>query len=368
MYEREPIWFPLIARSASPTGLRVRLHAQVGFLDLFGREELATRALLDHDPRLEHVAAVRDLERFMRVLLDQQDRGALRVDLADDREDRLDEDRRQTERGLVQQQHLRSRHQRAAHRKHLLLAAGEGARDLVPALLQPRKKREHALHIGRYAGFVVARVGTHDQVVENAHPREQSPALGRLPDPELDDSRGPCAGDVLAVERDLPRVRMHQARDGAQRGGLAGAVGPDEGDDLALLDLDRHPAQGLDAPVEGVDAFQLEQGHQADLPRYASITRTSLRTSSGGPSAIFSPWSRTTIRSEIPITTFISCSIRKTVMPRARIFLTSCISSTFSWGVNPPAGPSSRRSFGSVASARAISSRRCCPYGRLRAY
>src|SRR6266550_3414061 len=139
MYEREPIWFPLIARSASPTGLRVRLHAQVGFLDLFGCEELATRALLDHNPRLEHVAAMRDLERFMRVLLDQQDRGALRVDLADDGEDRLDEDRRESEGGLVEQHDFGLGHERTAHREHLLLAAGKGARDLRAALLEPRK-------------------------------------------------------------------------------------------------------------------------------------------------------------------------------------------------------------------------------------
>src|SRR5713101_5644978 len=82
------------------------------------------------------------------------------------------------------------------------------------------------------------------------------------------------------------------------------------------------------------------------------MTRRSLRTSLGGPSAIFSPWSSTTIRSEMPMTTFMSCSIRKTVIPRARIFLTSCISSTFSWGVNPAAGSSSSRSLGSVARAR----------------
>src|SRR5581483_2143285 len=45
---------------------------------------------------LEDVAAVGDLERHQRVLLDEQDRGALLVDLDHDLEDLLDEDRRQT--------------------------------------------------------------------------------------------------------------------------------------------------------------------------------------------------------------------------------------------------------------------------------
>src|SRR6266571_274039 len=39
------------------------------------------------------------------------------------------------------------------------------------------------------------------------------------------------------------------------------------------------------------------------------------------------------MRSEIPITTFMSCSIKRTVTPSARTFSTSAISSTFSCGV-----------------------------------
>src|SRR5204863_7466099 len=49
----------------------------------------------DDAPRLEHVAAVRRVERHQRVLLDEQDRRPLLVDLLDDVEDSLDEDRRE---------------------------------------------------------------------------------------------------------------------------------------------------------------------------------------------------------------------------------------------------------------------------------
>ena len=48
------------------------------------------------------------------------------------------------ERRLVQQQDLRIGHQRAADRQHLLLAAGQGARDLAEPLPQPREQLEHA--------------------------------------------------------------------------------------------------------------------------------------------------------------------------------------------------------------------------------
>ena len=52
----------------------------------------------------------------------------------------LDDPRREAERGLVEQQHARAGHQRAADREHLLLAAGEQAGALGPALAQDREQ------------------------------------------------------------------------------------------------------------------------------------------------------------------------------------------------------------------------------------
>src|SRR5205085_174319 len=183
------------------------------------------------------------------------------------------------------------------------------------------------------------------------------------------------ARDVLAGEGDAAGRRMHEARDGAQRGRLARAVAADERDDLGCPDGEGDAVQRLHPTVEGVDAAELEDGlggdrgrHQCCFPRYASITRASVRTCSGVPEAIISPWSSTTMRLLMPITTFMSCSIRNTVTPDSRILPTRRMSSTFSCGVKPAAGSSSRSRRGWVARARAISRRRWPPYGRLRAY
>ena len=46
---------------------------------------------------------------------------------------------------------------------------------------------------------------------------------------------------------------MEQAGDGVQRGGLAGAVGADEGDDLPLIDLEGDALDGVDGAVIDVD-------------------------------------------------------------------------------------------------------------------
>src|SRR5690606_17335053 len=71
------------------------------------------------------------------------------------------------------------------------------------------------------------------------------------------------------------------------------------------------------------------------------------------------------MRSEMPITSFMSCSISTTVMPRSFSLRMSSSSSAVSLVFMPAAGSSSRSSVGSAAKARAISSRRCAPYGKF---
>ena len=68
------------------------------------------------------------------------------------------------------------------------------------------------------------------------------------------------------------------------------------------------------------------------------------------------------MRSQIPITSFIWCSISRMVSRNSRrIHWMKSISWSISFGFMPAAGSSSRSSSGPMASARAISSRRCMP-------
>src|SRR5439155_9831378 len=241
--------------------------------------------------------------------------------------------------------------------------------------LETREKGEDALHVLLDAELVATRERAHPQVVHDLHAREEAAALRRLADAHADEEMRGGPRDVPLRERDRAARGVHEARDGAQRRGLAGAVAADERDDLRWADRERHGVERLHPSVERVDTAEREQRpggrrrrHQCCFPRYASMTRALARTSSGVPCAIISPWSWTTMRLLIPMTTFMSCSMRNTVTPDSRILPTKRMSSTFSCGVKPAAGSSSRSSRGLVASARAISSRRCPPYGRLRAY
>src|SRR6266851_4855691 len=121
---------------------------EIGGAHLAVGEELAPGAGERDLPGLHDIAAMGEPQGMVRVLLDQEHRDLLLlVDLADHFEDLLDDERREAERGLVEQQEARPTHQRAADRQHLLLAAGERAAALALAPLEDGKEREDAAQI-----------------------------------------------------------------------------------------------------------------------------------------------------------------------------------------------------------------------------
>ena len=75
------------------------------------------------------------------------------------------------------------------------------------------------------------------------------------------------AGDVLAGKLDGAALDAHQTADGAQRRGLARAVGADEGDDLALLDGEGDALEGLDAAVADFQIRYFQQAHSSSTPQ-----------------------------------------------------------------------------------------------------
>ena len=61
----------------------------------------------------------------------------------------------------------------------------------------------------------------------------------------------------LAHELDMAGLTVEQAGNGVQSGGLAGAVGTDQRDDLALVDLEGNALNSVDAAVIDVDIVNL---------------------------------------------------------------------------------------------------------------
>src|SRR5262249_38151256 len=149
------------------------------------------------------------------------------------------------------------------------------------------------------------------EILDGAERGEDSPVRRHVGDAPAGDQVGGQPRDVRILIYDLAGAGRDQAQDALEHRGLAGAVAPEEGQDLAALDLQRHALQHVDEAVVGVDALEA-QDHRRD-PRYARCTSRFSRTSSGVPSAISSPNAITEIRSEIDITIRILCSMSRIV-------------------------------------------------------
>ena len=75
----------------------------------------------------------------------------------------------------------------------------------------------------------------------------------------------PAANIQAAIEH-APARRFEHTGDGLDERGLAGAVRADNGDDRALLDLERDAVERLGVAVKDVEVLDLED-HSASSPR-----------------------------------------------------------------------------------------------------
>ena len=184
------------------------------------------------------------------------------ADVGDDAEHLLHDQRREPERGLVEQQQARPRHQPARHGHHLQLPAGEGPAERVDQAAQIGEMRQHLLELRVRA------------TARDRRPRLEAPSrmFSRTVRPgKMRRPSGTCEMPARTIapgfwpriglpsKRDAARDVREQAGDGAQRRRLAGAVGAEQGDDLALLHRDVEPVQHLAGIVAGVQAFDREQ-------------------------------------------------------------------------------------------------------------
>jgi len=192
------------------------------------------------------------------VLLDEEDREALAVQPADQREHLVHEQRREAERGLVEDEQPRLGHQPAADREHLLLAAGERSRALGGALLEAREDGEHALEALR-AARTAAPIAAELEVLEHREIREDAAPFGHLDQAGRHDVRIASAGDVRALEADRAAEGGVQAAHRVVQGRLAGAVRAEHRDDLAGVDAHADAAQHFDSSITSAKAVDLEK-------------------------------------------------------------------------------------------------------------
>ena len=159
--------------------------------------------------------------------------------------------------GFIQHQELGAAHQRPSHGQHLLFAAGQRARHLLPPLLQAGELRVDLLQVRRI-GFAALGVGAHLQVFLGGHLQKDPPSLRHQGQAAGDHLVGRNLAQILPQEGDGAGFAPQQSGDGVQGGGFARAVGADQRDDLPLGHLEGHALDGVDAAVVDIDVVDFQ--------------------------------------------------------------------------------------------------------------
>ena len=159
---------------------------------------------------------------------------------------------------LVQQQHLRSVHQRSGNGHALALAA----RHLADPPLFEALQLHGAQRLGQ--PLHCQSVG---HVVIDIHQREQRVALKHCVDCPL---VGRQRGDLLSVDGDMSAVCLLKPRDHPQRGGLTAAGGPQQRQELPLMNLHVHALDHLHVVKALAQARDLDDilSHTRSPPLY----------------------------------------------------------------------------------------------------
>ena len=154
------------------------------------------------------IMAVGNLREVGDVLVDHQNRLALRLEHRQAIPDFVADQRREAFGGFVEDQQPRIGHQRAADRQHLLLAAGQRAAHIAAALGEPRKQRVDLFERPRIDGAEPV-AGGGDQILAHGQIGKYLATLGHEADAQLRNPERRKLADFA-----LPAKRIAPARAG----------------------------------------------------------------------------------------------------------------------------------------------------------
>ena len=117
---------------------------------------------------------------------------------------------------------------------------------------EPREELEDAVLVPVLAGAGAPAQAAQHQVLGNAHAGEQAAPLGHVADAEAGDLRRAQADKVAPAVLDGPAGRRRGADDALEQRRFAGPVAAQQGDDLPLVQVERHVADDVALAVEHV--------------------------------------------------------------------------------------------------------------------
>ncbi len=192
-------------------------------------------------------------------MIDDHERPAALVELADPRHELVAQPRVHARERLVEEQHRGLQHQAAPELQELLLPAREVS---GMELLEVGQTEEVQVAAGAARDLVPpgvrARQARHEHVLEHGHAAEELRQLERPGHAHAGvDVRRPAAHPPAAHQH-LAAVGLEVSRQEVDERGLAGAIRPDQPDEVALGDDEVHRVVGDDA------AEPLDQPHAPD--------------------------------------------------------------------------------------------------------
>jgi hypothetical protein len=219
------------------------------------------RHRLDRLAAPQHGDPIRDLEHLVQLVGDEDDRLPVGLQAVDDPEELACFLRRQDGGRLVEDEDVCAPVERLQDLHPLLLADGDLAHERRRIDHEPealRKLLDAALGRPLVEQDPVAGLDAEDDVLGHGHHRDEHEVLVDHPDPRLDGVARRAERDRLAVEQDLPGVRLVEAVEDVHQRRLAGAVLAQQRVDLALLNVERDVVVGNDAREHLADPSHLE--------------------------------------------------------------------------------------------------------------
>ena len=176
--------------------------------------------------------------------------------------------RSQAQGGLVHHEQLRLCHHPSGDGQDLLLAAREHYRQFGHVRGQDGKAFEHRLQPLAPARPVPAEPEARQfQVLADREGGENAPPLGHLDETKAHPGGRRDPSEVAPQERQRARAGLYQSGQCLEDRALAGAIGAQQGDDLALVDAEADFGDPPDGAVVHSHAGDLEDAHRRRRPR-----------------------------------------------------------------------------------------------------
>src|SRR5215218_32871 len=269
----------LASREASPClhGLSgqvvlAEIRVQDGRISL----HLVGRPRADAAAGCEHEHRIAEAEDERHVVLDDQERLPLAVELADHLGDVLDEGWVDPTGGLVEHDQLRVEHEDLSQLDELLLTEREGLRGLSREPLHADELEQVVCALGlgaadRVRAQLPPREGAErsDDVLEHGHLAKEPGDLEGATEAFVSPAPRGEPVDALPVEAHLAAVRRHRPVDDVEECCLARAVRPDERCDRPFFDRERAGVQRTEASEALLDALDREERPTGSAGRFS---------------------------------------------------------------------------------------------------